>query len=160
MQEVEFVFNLLFALFAFGIIYPPSEFESIGLTVENVFATSLGSIDIEFIQYQLRRTGLTLFIHTSLPVLYIVSYYLKFGELIEYDVHSFPKFVLWNSFVIFAIVLPVISAGVIYYWCKNEYEMHPLAQNLQKYSRGNWLQAAVDINVEYRRYVWYFCRKL
>lgn len=151
MQEAEFVFSLVFALFAFGIIYPPTEFESIGLTINNVFQTFLGSIDIEFIQYQLRRTCLTLFVHSILPTLYIFCYSFKFGNLIEYDAQLFPKFILWNSFVIFAIILPVISAGIIYYWCKNEYAMHPLTQNLRKYNRDNWLQAAIDINAEYRR---------
>lgn len=151
MQEAEFVFSLVFALFAFGIIYPPTEFESIGLTINNVFQTFLGSIDIEFIQYHLRRTCLTLFVHSILPTLYIFCYSFKFGNLIEYDAQLFPKFILWNSFVIFAIILPVISAGIIYYWCKNEYSMHPVTQNLRKYNRDNWLQAAIDINAEYRR---------
>ncbi|XP_055315677.1 E3 ubiquitin-protein ligase TM129 [Sitodiplosis mosellana] len=149
MQEAEFVFSLVFALFAFGIIYPPTEFESIGLTINNIFGTFLGTIEIEFVQYQLRRTCLTLFIHTILPTLYCVCYHLKFGDLIEYDVRSFPKFILWNSFILFAIVLPIISAGIIYYWWKNNYAMHPIIQNLRKY--GNGQQAAIDINTEYRR---------
>lgn len=153
MQEAEIVFNLVFLLFALGIIYPPQEFESIGLTINNVFSTFLGCSDIEFVQYQLRRTCLTLFIHTILPTFYVVYYFLKFGDVFEYDVQVFPKFVLWNLFVIFAIVLPVISAGIIYYWCANDYAKHPIARNLQKYNRDNWIQAATDINAEYRRYV-------
>lgn len=151
MQEAEFIFSLVFALFAFGIIYPPTEFESIGLTINNVFATFMGSIDIEFVQYHLRRTCLTLFVHSILPTIYIVCYSFKFGELIEYNVEIFPKFVLWNSFVIFALIMPFITAGIIYHWCKDEYANHPLAQNLKKYNRENWLQAAIDINAEYRR---------
>lgn len=152
MQETEFVFNLVFMLFSFCIIYPPTEFESIGLTINNVFSSLLGSIDIEFVQYQLRRTCLTLFIHTILPLFYILCYYLKFDTLLEYDVRYFLKFVCWNSFVIFALVMPVISIGLIYYWCKDDYGKHPFAENLRKYNRDSWLQAAVDINAEYRRY--------
>lgn len=156
MQEAEFVFSLVFTLFSFGIIYPPTEFESIGLTINNVFGTFLGSIEIEFVQYHLRRTCLTLFVHTILPTLYLACYHLKFGHLIEYDVSFFPTFILWNSFVIFSMVLPVISAGIIYYWCKDDYAMHPLTQNLRKYNRSNWLQAAIDINAEYRRYIYLY----
>lgn len=156
MQETEFIFSLVFALFAFGLIYPPTEFESIGLTINNVFATYLGSIDIEFVQYHLRRTCLTLCIHTMLPTLYIVCYYLKFGQIIEYDTGVFLKFILWNSFVIIGIILPVITAYIIYNWCKDDFAKHPLAQNLKKYNRDNWLRAAVDVNSEYRRYVWLF----
>lgn len=153
MQETEFVFSLVFILFAFGIIYPPTEFESIGLTINNVFSTFLGSIEIEFVQYQLRRTCFTLFIHAILPTLYCFCYHLKFGELIEYNAHSFPRFVLWNSFILFATVLPIASAGIIYHWCKSNYEMHPITQNLRKY--GNWKQVASDINTEYRRYTYF-----
>lgn len=153
MQEAEFIFTLVFSLFAFGIYYPPTEFESIGFTINNVFATFLGSIDIEFVQYHLRRTCLTLFIHSILPSIYIVCYSFKFGEIIQYDGTIFLKLILWNSFVIFSLILPVITAGIIYYWCKNEYAKHPLAQNLKKYNSENWIQAALDVNAEYRRFV-------
>lgn len=151
MQEAEFVYSLVFTLFAFGIVYPPIEFESIGLTINNVFSTFLGPIDIEFVQYHLRRCCLTLFVHTILPVLYVVFYHFKFGNLIEYNTNLLPNFILWNLFVISAFVLPIVSAALIYYWCKNDYQNHPLAQNLQKYNQQNWHQAAVDINAEYRR---------
>lgn len=151
MQEAAFVFSLVFTLFAFGIIYPPTEFESIGLTINNVFATYLGPIDIEFVQYHLRRTCLTLFVHTILPVLYVICYHFKFGDLFENNVDFLPHFLVWNLFVIFAFILPIISAALIYYWCKNDYANHPLAKNLQKYNHQNWRQAAVDINAEYRR---------
>lgn len=151
MQDSEFVFSLVFTLFAFGIIYPPTEFESIGLTINNVFGSFLGNIDREFVQYHLRRTCLTLFVHTMLPFLYIGCYYLKFGSLIEYDVQFYAKFILWNSFVIFAIIVPVISTGIIYFWYKDEWTNHPLVKNLKKYSRHSWHQAAMDINAEYIR---------
>ncbi|XP_031616651.1 E3 ubiquitin-protein ligase TM129 [Contarinia nasturtii] len=151
MQEAEFGFSILFFLFSFGIIYPPQEFESVGLTINNVFSSYLGSSDIEFIQYHLRRTCLTLLIHSILPTLYVVCYYLKFGDIIEYNAEVFPIFVLWNFLIFFLMILPVISATVIYYWCKDNYANHPLAQNLQKYSRENWIQAARDINAENRR---------
>lgn len=153
MKETEFVFDLVFMLFSFCIIYPPTEFESIGLTINDLFSSVLGSADIEFIQYQLKRTCLTFCVHTFLPLLYIVLYYLKFDSLIEYDGRLLLKFILWNSFVIFAFVLPVISLCIVYHWCKNDYFNHPLATNLRKYSREGWLQVAIDINTEYRRLV-------
>lgn len=154
MQDSEFVFSLVFTLFAFGIIYPPTEFESIGLTINNIFSSILGNVDREFVQYHLRRTCLTLFVHTMLPLLYIVCYYLKFGNLIEYDVQFYAKFILWNSFIIFAIIVPVISTSIIYFWYKDEWTNHPIVQNLKKYSRDSWHRAAMDINAEYIRYGW------
>lgn len=86
-----------------------------------------------------------------LPLLYIVCYYLKFGNLIEYDVQFYAKFIFWNSFVIFAIVVPVISSSLIYFWYKDEWTNHPMVQNLKKYSRDSWHRAAKDINAEYIR---------
>lgn len=153
MQETEFIFSLVFFLFSFCIIYPPTEFESIGLTVNSLFSSLLGSVDIEFIQFHLRRTCLTIFVHTVLPFLYIICYYLKFGSVFEYDSQVFMKFALWNSFVICAFLLPLISIVVIYVWCKDDFQRHPIAVNLHKYNRDSWLQAAVDINAEFRRYV-------
>lgn len=156
MQESEFVFSLVYCLFSIGIIYPPTEFVSIGLTINNVFGSILGSIDIEFIQFHFRRTCLTLFIHSILPLFYAIWYYLKFGALIEYDVHFFLKFIVWNSFIVIAFVLPIVSIGFIYYWCKDDFANHPIAHNLRKYNRDSWLQAAVDINAEYRRYIGHY----
>lgn len=82
---------------------------------------------------------------------YAIWYYLKFGALIEYDVQFFLKFIVWNSFIVFAFVLLIVSIGFIYYWCKDDFANHPIAHNLRKYNRDSWLQAAVDINAEYRR---------
>lgn len=138
-------------LLSFCIIYPPAEFQSIGLTIDNVFHSYLGSVDIEFVQYQLRRTCLTLFVHTILPLFYLVCYYLKFDSLLEYDTQHTLKFVCWNSFVIFALVIPVLSGLLIAYWRLNDYAKHPLVENLRKYDQDSWLRAAADINSEYRR---------
>lgn len=156
MPEPEFVFNLVFVLFSLCFVYPPAEFESIGLTVDNVFRSYLGSSDIEFIQYQLRRTCLTLFVHAILPLFYLLCYYLKFDSLIEYNAHNALKFMCWNSFVIFGLVMPFIVTLLIVYWCINDYDKHPLIVNLRKYNSGSWLRAAADINTEYRRFVMKF----
>lgn len=86
-----------------------------------------------------------------LPLVYVVSYYLKFDSLIEYDVQFYAKFILWNSFIIFAIVVPAISTSIIYLWYKDGWVNHPIVQNLKKYSRDSWHQAAMDINAEYIR---------
>lgn len=150
---MELEFSLVFLLFSFCIIYPPTEFESIGLTVNNLFGSLLGSVDIEFIQFHFRRTCLTIFVHTVLPFSYIICYYLKFGRLFEHDAQVFMRYALWNSFVICAFLLPLISIFAIYVWCKDDFQRHPIAVNLRKYNRDSWLQAAVDINAEFRQFV-------
>lgn len=155
MSDTEFVYHLIFLLFSFCVIYPPTEFVALGLTINNIFASFLGSEDIEFVQYHLRRTSLTVVAHTLLPIIYIECYYLKFDHILEYNTEFYLKFLLWNSFVIFSFVLPIISIGIIWYWLKNDWECHPIVQNIKKYcnSGENWDRLAADINAEFRRFV-------
>lgn len=153
MSETEFVYHLIFLLFSFCIIYPPTEFVSIGLTINHIFGTLLGAEDIEFVQYHLRRTCFTLIAHTFLPFLYITFYYLKFDDVIEYDANLFIQFMCWNSLVIFSLISPMIGIGCVYYWWRNDYERHPIVNNLRKYCNNdnNWERAAADVNAEFRR---------
>jgi hypothetical protein len=63
------IFYTLFYLLMSGcIIYPPTEFVVAGLTIKDIFAYWLGSENEFFIQYHIRRTAITLFIHSMLPL--------------------------------------------------------------------------------------------
>lgn len=41
-ENADYLFNLLYLAFGFFLIYPPEEFRSNGLTVENLFSSQLG----------------------------------------------------------------------------------------------------------------------
>ncbi|KAG7281838.1 hypothetical protein CRUP_030348 [Coryphaenoides rupestris] len=57
-------------VFAFCFVFTPNEFRSAGLTVQNMFSSWLGSEDVSFVQYHVKRTSITLIIHSSLPLGY------------------------------------------------------------------------------------------
>lgn len=154
MSEAEFVYHCVFFIFSFGIVYPPTEFVSIGLTINHIFASFLASEEIEFVQYHLRRTCLTLIVHAFLPLLYISIYYLKFAVLLEYDAIDAPlTFIVWNSVVLFGILAPIIATGLVFYWQRNNWDHHPIIGNLRKYCNADkqWERVAADVNAEFRR---------
>lgn len=49
------------------IIYPPTEFVSAGLTIKEIFSNWLGSENEFFVQYHIKRSVITLFVHSVLP---------------------------------------------------------------------------------------------
>lgn len=153
MTDTEIVYHLVFILFSYCVIYPPTEFVSTGLTINHLFAHFFGSEDIEFVQYHLRRTCLTLVAHSLLPFIYVFCYYFKFEYIFVTETENILRFAGWNAFVLFAVTVPIVSLAVLYAWSRNDWSGHPIAKNLQKYcnSGDNWDRVAADVNAEYRR---------
>lgn len=153
MSDTEIVYHLIFILFSYCVIYPPTEFESTGLTLNQLFSRFLGSEDIEFIQYHIRRTFLTLIAHSLLPFFYVLFYYFKFDYVFESSYENVLKAVCWNSFVVIAFLLPIIALAIAYCWYKNDWKNHPITKNLQKYCNHGieWDRVAADVNAEFRR---------
>lgn len=73
------LFTISYILVSFGIVYPPIEFISAGFTIQTIFGKFLGSENEQFIQYHIRRSTLTLFIHSLLPFGYVVCLMLFYG---------------------------------------------------------------------------------
>jgi hypothetical protein len=61
-------YSLAYLLFSSCIIYPPNEFISAGLTIKNIFANLLGNENEYFVQYHIRRSIVTLLVHSILPL--------------------------------------------------------------------------------------------
>lgn len=80
MQTDLLIFSLFYLLVAIGVVYPPPEFVSAGITIQAIFSRTLGSENEQFIQYHLRRTTLTLFVHFMIPATYVVLLYLFFED--------------------------------------------------------------------------------
>lgn len=68
MESPELTFTLAYVVFSLCFVFTPNEFRSAGLTVQNVFSSWLGSEDAGFIQYHVRRTSVTLLLHSALPL--------------------------------------------------------------------------------------------
>ena len=62
------LFTFLYIFFSALLIAPPTEFISAGLTVQNIFSNLLGSEDINFVYYHIKRTALTIFVHSLFPL--------------------------------------------------------------------------------------------
>ena len=67
-ESTEVVFSFTYLLVSLCFIAPPREFVSAGFTVQNMFSRYLGSEDLDFVGYHMRRTAATVFIHCSLPI--------------------------------------------------------------------------------------------
>ncbi|XP_072766918.1 E3 ubiquitin-protein ligase TM129 [Anoplolepis gracilipes] len=147
------IFYTLFYLLISGcIVYPPTEFVSAGLTVKDIFASWLGSENEFFIQYHIRRSVVTLLVHSTLPLGYVLGL-IFFGH-----VDTAKLFLIGGNFfgllvVVCLTIAPVYTLNKVLEWSSHDWAMHPIARNLSIYSNNNmsWMSVASDINVEYRR---------
>lgn len=68
MESPELSFTLAYIVFSFCFVFTPNEFRSAGLTIQNLFSSWLGSEDVGFSQYHVRRTSITVLVHSALPL--------------------------------------------------------------------------------------------
>lgn len=69
----EVIFTLFYIILSVCIIYPPVEFVSAGFTIPSIFSRVLGSEDINFITYHIKRTVVTLGVYSILPLGYVIA---------------------------------------------------------------------------------------
>lgn len=150
MSEEEIGFNILYLLLLFGVIYPPYEFVSAGFTIENLFSEYLGSESILFVNYHINRSCLMMLIHSVIPIIYFIIYYLYFG--IDFSGSILKHF--WYLLMMLAMFLPFFAMALIFYYKQNDWENHPIPKILKKYCNSpdqKWTVVAAEINNEYRR---------
>ena len=68
MESPGLSFTLAYIVFCLCFVFTPNEFRSAGLTVQNLFSSWLGCEDVGFVQYHIRRTSVTVLIHSALPL--------------------------------------------------------------------------------------------
>lgn len=68
MVSNKFMFTIFYILVSLCFIAPPREFVSAGLTVQNLLSSYLGSEDMDFTGYHLKRTTATVVFHSLLPL--------------------------------------------------------------------------------------------
>ncbi|XP_028271368.1 E3 ubiquitin-protein ligase TM129 isoform X5 [Parambassis ranga] len=73
MESSELSLTLAYVVFSVCFVFTPNEFRSAGLTIQNLFSSWLGSEDVNFIQYHVRRTSVTVLVHSVLPLGYYVG---------------------------------------------------------------------------------------
>lgn len=170
MDESELLFNLFYLLLCMCIIYPPEEFQRLGLTIEEIFSKLLGDESINFVHYHQRRTSLNLFVHSCLPAMYFLIHKLKFSVFVERELSEhvdldpdFPmpqeavafKTLTWKIAQRFSLMVVLAVPALIFNWQQRNWRRHPISQTLLKFSNvpDSYHTIASDISTEFRRYV-------
>ena len=68
MESPNVIVTLAYWLLAACFVAPPTEFISAGLTVQNLLASLLGSEEMNFIYYHVKRTTATVVVHSLIPL--------------------------------------------------------------------------------------------
>ncbi|KAK5644774.1 hypothetical protein RI129_006074 [Pyrocoelia pectoralis] len=147
------LFSILYLLISGCIVYPPVEFISSGLTISSIFSSFLKSENEHFILYHIKRSIITLFIYSLLPLAYIIGlWFFNYSEEII-SIWSTDKSLLWQLFTNSCFIFPLLALYQIKTWSDDNWKNHPIAVNLSKFcnNNGTWLSVASDINVEFRR---------
>ena len=152
MEELVF-YNLVYFLFAFFLIYPPTEVQLVGFSIPSLFASVLGSEELFFVHYQISRISLTIIIHSLLPLGYYLFMGLSVADLNLFNLHEASIF--WRVYLLFSVSFAVGLITLVYFWKLGEFENHPIATYLRKTlppsSTSSWKSVANQINIEYRR---------
>jgi hypothetical protein len=146
------LYNLIYFLFSFFLIYPPQEIQSFGLSLPTLLAPLLGSEQLCFVHYHMVRICLTILIHSLLPL----GYYLFIGfNLSELNLFSLGHVnVFWQAYLSFSILFAIGLITLVYYWSLNDYVNHPIAVKLRNLASSRsdlaWKEVANEINREFR----------
>lgn len=152
-----FYYTLSYILISGCIVYPPTEFISAGLTIKDIFSDLLGRENEFFVQYHLRRSVITLFVHSMLPFGYICGLILFEHINLVRVLQGYHN--IWLIFIVCAVQLPLHMLYKVLRWSTNNWSNHPIVRNLVTYCNNNnvennnatWSTIASDINTEYRR---------
>ncbi|XP_024138923.1 E3 ubiquitin-protein ligase TM129 [Oryzias melastigma] len=152
MESPELSFTLAYVVLAFCFVFTPNEFRAAGLTVQNVFASWLGSEDVGFIQYHVRRTSVTALVHSALPLGYYLGMCVAAPEKNLVLIHQVSGG--WRTFLLLSLFLQFLSWTLVIYWSRRHWHNHPISRALQAHVRppySNWGAVATSINTEFRR---------
>ncbi|KAF0039309.1 hypothetical protein F2P81_007544 [Scophthalmus maximus] len=136
MESPELSFTLAYIVFCLCFVFTPSEFRSAGLTIQNLFSSCLGSEDVGFVQYHIRRTSVTVLVHSALPLGYYMGMCVAAPEKNLGYIH---KLASWTHVI---------------YWSRRHWHNHPISRGLQAHVQpphSGWGSMAASVNTEFRR---------
>ncbi|KAG8591210.1 hypothetical protein GDO81_000087 [Engystomops pustulosus] len=151
MESPAVTFTLAYVVFAVCFVFTPNEFHSAGITVQNLLSGWLGSEDVAFIHYHVRRTTATLLVHSLLPLGYYIGMCFAAPEKQLYSVYTAGEG--WKMFALCAVILPTAVGFLALYWSQKRWSNHPLARTLCHHAlpQSDWRVVASSINTEFRR---------
>uniref|UniRef100_A0A8C5SIK6 Transmembrane protein 129, E3 ubiquitin ligase n=1 Tax=Laticauda laticaudata TaxID=8630 RepID=A0A8C5SIK6_LATLA len=151
-METAATFTLAYLVLAVCFVFPPSEFHLAGLTVQNLLGSWLGSEDVAFVHYHLRRGTGTLLAHAALPLGYYLGMCVVAPEKQLFTISQASE--PWKIFFAGALLLLVLAVTFAYYWSRDGWSHHPLVRTLSAFAlppHANWRAVALSINAEFRR---------
>ena len=135
------VFNIIYFLFSFFLIYPPTELQLLGFSIPTLFSSYLGSEQLCFIHYHIIRICLTIQIHSLLPLGYYLFMALSMPDLNLFNISELS--IIWKIYLMFSVLFAAGLLTLIFYWKMNEYSNHPIVAKLKTLSQtNNWKQLA------------------
>ena len=150
-EDIVFV-TIFYFLYSFILIYPPTEIVTLGFTIQSIFSSSLGSEQMFFIEYHIKRILLQIVIHSFIPL----GYFLMLGFYVpNLEMFNFVNLnIYWKVYLNFSILLPVTLLTLVYYWYTNNYENNFIVSNLKTLAASendiSWRVLVNRINNEYR----------
>ncbi|XP_059505963.1 E3 ubiquitin-protein ligase TM129 isoform X1 [Stegostoma tigrinum] len=150
MDSPEAVFSLFYIVLSFCFVLTPTEFRSAGVTVQDLLSEQLGSEDLAFTHYHIRRTAATVIVHSLLPLGYYAGMCVaSSGEKQFYFLVSEG----WLIYLVTAVLIPAFASLMVLYWSLNKWGNHPIARGLAHYAlpQSGWRAVASSVNTEFRR---------
>ncbi|CAH2063881.1 unnamed protein product, partial [Iphiclides podalirius] len=138
---MDILITLFYLLFSISIVIPPTEFVAAGFTIPQIFEGFLGSENVNFIGYHMKRITITAFVHCSLPLGYVFSLWLG-------GVRGPWMF----SSAVATAMIPMLMCYKIISWWEYEKSKHPVVKPMICYAPpgSDWRVVANDINIAYR----------
>lgn len=155
MTSEEFLFILFYILLVFCVITPPSELFSAGFTVQNVFSDYIGSEQLDFVGYHMRRTSITLIVHSLLPLGFVLGFTLVNSNNYEESIIQFETLgFMWSLCMVCCLSFSFICVLIVFHWMNSNWAAHPIAVELSKLtmSTEGWRSIMSSINLEFRRF--------
>ncbi|XP_033756751.1 E3 ubiquitin-protein ligase TM129-like [Pecten maximus] len=149
---VDVLFTIFYVFFSFCLMSPPTEFVSAGITIQNVLSNYLGSEDMHFIYYHIKRTTFTVVVHSFLPLGYYVGSGLFSPEKDLFNLWSLSFF--WRMYLGLSISVILLVSLVAFNWSLQKWNNHPISKQLGHLQRSgeSWRTVASSINIEFRRF--------
>uniref|UniRef100_A0A182YL88 Uncharacterized protein n=1 Tax=Anopheles stephensi TaxID=30069 RepID=A0A182YL88_ANOST len=151
------VYCIIFVMLFFFTIFPTSEMESVGLTV-NQLCTHYLAAETDFVLYHLKATSVKLLIHSAMPFGYVIFIWLMAwmnpDELVMQQNSSSYAETAWAAFCTGSGTLLLVAMLTVFYWAMDGWSHHPIAKQLHLLTTPDlpdWRSVATNINDEYRR---------
>lgn len=140
-----------FTLFMLCFVTQSLEFHSAGISPEsilNLVGFLRQSENLRFVEYHVVKSAGIVFIHSFIPLIFfLLNPLVSSGPFFD-----IPAGLLAVGFGL-SVLLPVVAAGAVLVWKRDDWADHPFVRKVLSQSTGvrNWRAMAADVDTEFRR---------